>query len=37
MICTVMATAAIIALTAVFVTKVLPALGNDEPHHRHPN
>jgi hypothetical protein len=36
MICTIIA-AVVIALAAVFVTRVLPALGNNEPHHRHPN
>lgn len=36
MICTIIATA-VIALAAVFVIKVLPALGNDEPNGRHPN
>jgi len=35
MICAVMATVAIMALTAVFVIKVLPALGNCEPRGRH--
>ena len=37
MICTVSAATIIIALAAVFVIKVLPALGNDEPHGRHPD
>lgn len=37
MICTVSAATIIIALAAIFVTKVLPALGNCEPHGRHPN
>lgn len=35
MICTIMATV-VIALAAVFVIKVLPALGNCEPRGRHP-
>lgn len=36
MICTIIAVAFIV-LVAVFVTKVLPALGNNEPHGRHPD
>lgn len=36
MTCTIIA-AALIALAVVFVIKVLPALGNDEPHGRHPS
>lgn len=36
MTCTII-TATFIALAAVFVIKVLPALGNDEPSGRHPN
>lgn len=36
MICTITLAAVVIALIAIFVVKVLPALGNDEPHGRHP-
>lgn len=36
MTCTII-TATLIALAAVFVIKVLPALGNCEPHGRHPD
>lgn len=35
MICAIIAAAAVSAIIAVFVTKVLPALGNDEPSGRH--
>lgn len=37
MICSIIAVVAIpAALAAVFIIKVLPALGNDEPRGRHP-
>lgn len=36
MICTITLGAVVFALIAIFVIKVLPALGNDEPHGRHP-
>lgn len=36
MICTITLAAVVFALIIVFVIKVLPALGNDEPNGRHP-
>jgi hypothetical protein len=37
MICTIMAIVLISAIVYVFITRVLPKLGNNEPSNRHPD